>query len=646
MSNRRTGTGRSTGHTASTAMGRRAFLAVGAASVGAALLPGSFSVAAAADGKKGVMLLNRIGPSASDLYISDIDGSNERKLLANPGFDYHAAFAADGTSVVFTSERTGDGNSGLYRASVDGTGIQPLVTGTAMNNSAALSPDGTKLAFVSTRGDHKAHIWVLDLTTNKLTNLTNSSAVAGDPASPDGHFRPSWSPDGAWIAFSSDRNTQWQGHNDGRGWEHTQELSIYIIRPDGTGFRQVATREGYCLGSPNWSPDGSRIVFYEITVEGTWGAHRPEAIGTVESQIVSVDVATGERVEHTSGSHLKVAPQYVNDTDIGYLIKGGADQGLAYTSDALPSVQRALRSPVWSPDGTSVIYEKVSFTPRPMDTPLYSWDEDWEYRFCDVFPVLSKQCRLAITEKQLGNSSIVTMRPDGSDRLLVFDTTDKGLDPTLVAKGLAGAFRPTWSPDGAWIAFGLGGWFQERATQTAVVARVRSDGSTWETLTDGTTNAGFPSYSADGNQLVYRVWGAEDKGLRVLDLTTGQTRVLTTEYDNLPDWSPDGKLILFTRKTSATNFDVCTICPDGTGLKVLTSSGANEGHAVWDADGNILYSSGEYGFRDEAALYDNTFQPYGQIFRMNADGSGKKMLTDSQWEDSMPLYLPQDVLSQ
>ncbi|WP_326827126.1 TolB family protein [Streptosporangium sp. NBC_01756] len=83
-------------------------------------------------------------------------------------------------------------------------------------------------------------------------------------------------------------------------------------------------------------------------------------------------------------------------------------------------------------------------------------------------------------------------------------------------------------------------------------------------------------------------------------------RVLTGEYDNLPDWSPDGRLILFTRKTSTTNFDVCTIRPDGTGFRRLTSSGSNEGHAVWNHDGRILYDSGMYGFRQEAALYDNT----------------------------------------
>ncbi|WP_329567600.1 TolB family protein [Streptomyces sp. NBC_01361] len=230
-----------------------------------------------------------------------------------------------------------------------------------------------------------------------------------------------------------------------------------------------------------------------------------------------------------------------------------------------------------------------------LDSSLYGWDEEWDYRFCDVFPALSKDGRLAITSKQLGNSSIVTMLPDGSDQKVVFDAASSDLDPTMIAKGLTGAFRPAWSHDGKWIAFGLGGWFQTRATSTAVIARVP---------------------------------------------------VLTTESDNLPDWSWDGKLILFARKTSATNFDVCTIKPDGSDLKILTSSGANDGHAVWNYDGRILHNSGMYGFREEAALYDDTFQPYGQIFSMNADGSDKKMLTDSQWEDSMPLFLTQDVLSQ
>jgi hypothetical protein len=51
-------------------------------------------------------------------------------------------------------------------------------------------------------------------------------------------------------------------------------------------------------------------------------------------------------------------------------------------------------------------------------------------------------------------------------------------------------------------------------------------------------------------------------------------------------------------------------------------------------------NSGVNGFKDEAALYDNTFQPYCGIFIMRADGTDKKQLTDSPWEDGMPRFVP------
>jgi Tol biopolymer transport system component len=73
----------------------------------------------------------------------------------------------------------------------------------------------------------------------------------------------------------------------------------------------------------------------------------------------------------------------------------------------------------------------------------------------------------------------------------------------------------------------------------------------------------------------------------------------------------------------------------------MTTFPANDAHAVWSQDGKfILWNSGEYGFKDEAALYDNSFQPYGSIWIMNADGSGKRQLTDSHWEDAMPSFVP------
>ena len=415
---------------------------------------------------------------------------------------------------------------------------------------------------------------------------------------------------------------------------------MYIVHPDGTGLKRI-TETGITSGSPKWSPDGKQLIFYEMPVETSWSSRVDQLSTKATSQIVTINLATGQRTEQTSGPGLKLAPQFLPDGRIGYSTKSAQTSGIVY-SNGPATFPANLRSPNWSPDGKQVVYEKVDNTPRVQNQPLYSWEPGYEFRYTDVFPSFSKDGTLLVTNKDV-DSSIVTMNADGSNKKVVFKaaTHCTGNPPGPCGDMVGVAFAPAWSPDGQWIVFGFGGYLRMRTTAIAKIMMIRRDGTDLKELTSGTPNAGFPSFSPDGKEVVYRSWGPDEDGLRIMNVETHAVRVLTKEFDNLPDWSTTSNTIVFTRKQADGNFDIFTIKPDGTGLQRLTTYPATDAHAVWSGDGkHIMWNSGQYGFKDEAGLYDNSFQPYGSLWIMNPDGSGKKLLTDSHWEDSMPVFVP------
>jgi hypothetical protein len=111
-----------------------------------------------------------------------------------------AAFPGENGRIAFCISN----GSSITSVRPDGSGYRLEVpSASEYTCDPAYSPDGTKLAFTSDRdGDYE--IYVKDLTSGQVTQLTNDVADAG--SIPD--RRPAWSPDGTKIVFD-DQNDIW-----------------------------------------------------------------------------------------------------------------------------------------------------------------------------------------------------------------------------------------------------------------------------------------------------------------------------------------------------------------------------------------------------------------------------------------------------
>jgi Tol biopolymer transport system component len=197
--------------------------------------------------------------------------------------------------------------------------------------------------------------------------------------------------------------------------------------------------------------------------------------------------------------------------------------------------------------------------------------------------------------------------------------------------------RPAWSPDGTWIAFDA---WNGRSTS---ICAIQPSGGEPQCLTDTGLDADVfaPSWSADGSMIACALHshpGGENLGWRIHILDVEAAREVhggnnmyallpAAENDqDTPAWSPDGQRIAFSEVRDG-QWDLFVVDVDGTDLRQLTTSSADDLHPTWSPDGSAL------------AFQSN---PEGQwdIYMINQDGTGLRQLTANPANDCNPSWRP------
>ena len=189
-----------------------------------------------------------------EIGVSNLDGSNYRRLTKTRYFKGNPVWSPDGTQIVFFFNRfTNEDNedfdddkpAGLYIMDADGSDMRMLAPRVHGIGLQAWSPDGRTLAFLVSEvppsgryKDIRYYIHTVRRDGSNLTRLAESISL------------PAWSPDGTTIAFLADH------------------LSIAAINPDGSGLQKIAYLDPNSIPETrtapiphlSWSPDGSEIL--------------------------------------------------------------------------------------------------------------------------------------------------------------------------------------------------------------------------------------------------------------------------------------------------------------------------------------------------------------------------------------------------
>ncbi len=248
------------------------------------------------------------------LIVADQDGENEFKIMESKDPIMSPAWSPDGRQLAYVS----------FEGARSSIFVQTLRTGSrfqvsnkpGINGAPSFSPDGRKLVITLGGVDGNPDIYVLDINSRQSTRLTTHRAIDTEG---------SWSPDGKFIYFTSDRSGGPQ---------------VYRISANG-GTPERITFEGSYNARPRLSPDGTRLA----VVHNDRGNFRI-AVMNIERKDLLV-LSTGRQDESPS-----FAP---NSDSLIYATRQGGDGVLETVSadglirQKLASGKGDVREPVWSP---------------------------------------------------------------------------------------------------------------------------------------------------------------------------------------------------------------------------------------------------------------------------------------------------------
>jgi Tol biopolymer transport system component len=162
-----------------------------------------------------------------ELWVADVRGPGERKILHSPGYVGSAAWAPDGRSIAVSQYF--NGTDGIWLVDPDGSNLRRIGR---YGSRPSWSPDSRRLLYEHREGPNfpQSLLAVLDVDTGSTRELGDGQKAR-------------WSPDGQMIAYERVL-----------GCECPPEIRVLSIA---TGASRRLAR-GY---TPTWSPDGRRIAF-------------------------------------------------------------------------------------------------------------------------------------------------------------------------------------------------------------------------------------------------------------------------------------------------------------------------------------------------------------------------------------------------